>query len=817
MGDLERVRAEVARLEAALQEAIADKHKAAEVGLSILQEKEALELKLAQLQTQYDAAKIEVDQANQMLAEFRSQHKAAHRSELENEMTLLEESSAKERRLTERIAVLETNLRNTEQELARCRSELERLKAEHSSASDTGAALEEERRRLRAELKETKEREQRLMGEYTELEEENIALQKTVANLRGAQVEFESLKIDCTKYADEIYMLNAAIEESQLLKNIAEKQVEEALLAAQQEREQRLAMKKELDAVKNAEHLSSLTDMLMGLERLGEEPVPAQPSNDLFSELQGSTDEKLRELEAARDGLQEEVKDREKAAVEMISSIMQKLNINYSGDLDFRHVRQQKDVVLDRLEHLLKGDDANADKRVHDQKADIRTLLLFAGEKAAQLAAAQDAMIQVSDQLFQFYSQIVQNQGLTSEKSVIEIVNKLRQLARENAEDLPKVSLVDEGVESGTETDTSGAKGIPLNSDRAVLAPSFIRDVDPRLTSCKINDVVSESDLRQRVLTDGSPLSQTSDSLKKLLTTVKRTAEQALNQAVAAGGAETDDILMQNMKLRSLLSTKRDQISTLRTVLKSNKLTAESALASLRDKYEADKKAHQEISERMRRELKQLKEDAATFASHRAMFTARCEELQAQVEELEADQRNSEEEKKTLNQLLRLAIQQKLTLTQRLEDVEVDQAKAFNPALCAIQPNNSRGANEEEFAGTTFRCSEAAGSSHFYSSPLRRVTLSNALVNIDNSGGFSCELPHSLIENSLLLDYLDEEWQRCQSEAVFAVDPAIFELALDDLRMQLPLPRLFADVELVVLLYASLAFFWLFFTYTPSY
>lgn len=47
-------------------------------------------------------------------------------------------------------------------------------------------------------------------------------------------------------------------------------------------------------------------------------------------------------------------------------------------------------------------------------------------------------------------------------------MNKLRQLARENAEDLPKVSLVDEGVESGTETDTSGAKGIPLNSDRAV-------------------------------------------------------------------------------------------------------------------------------------------------------------------------------------------------------------------------------------------------------------------------------------------------------------------------------------------------------------
>lgn len=38
-----------------------------------------------------------------------------------------------------------------------------------------------------------------------------------------------------------------------------------------------------------------------------------------------------------------------------------------------------------------------------------------------------------------------------------------------------------------------------------------------------------------------------------------------------------------------------------------------------------------ELLERLRRELKAFKEDAATFASHRAMFTARCEELQAQV------------------------------------------------------------------------------------------------------------------------------------------------------------------------------------------
>lgn len=69
----------------------------------------------------------------------------------------------------------------------------------------------------------------------------------------------------------------------------------------------------------------------------------------------------------------------------------------------------------------------------------------------------------------------------------------------------------------------------------------------------------------------------------------------------------------------------------MRTVLRSNKTTTESALQCLRDKYESEKKLKDESMEALRRELKQFKEDAATFASHRAMFTARCEELQGQV------------------------------------------------------------------------------------------------------------------------------------------------------------------------------------------
>lgn len=78
------------------------------------------------------------------------------------------------------------------------------------------------------------------------------------------------------------------------------------------------------------------------------------------------------------------------------------------------------------------------------------------------------------------------------------------------------------------------------------------------------------------------------------------------------------------------------------------------------------------------------------------MFAARCEEYVTQVDELQRQLAAAEEEKKTLNQLLRLAVQQKLGLTQRLEEIEMDREirNARRP------PANSavRGANKPRFS-----------------------------------------------------------------------------------------------------------------------
>ena len=50
----------------------------------------------------------------------------------------------------------------------------------------------------------------------------------------------------------------------------------------------------------------------------------------------------------------------------------------------------------------------------------------------------------------------------------------------------------------------------------------------------------------------------------------------------------------------------------------------------------------------------------------------RCDQYVTQLDEMQRQLAAAEDEKKTLNSLLRMAIQQKLALTQRLEDLEFD-------------------------------------------------------------------------------------------------------------------------------------------------
>ncbi|XP_052419628.1 protein bicaudal D homolog 2-like [Carassius gibelio] len=174
--------------------------------------------------------------------------------------------------------------------------------------------------------------------------------------------------------------------------------------------------------------------------------------------------------------------------------------------------------------------------------------------------------------------------------------------------------------------------------------------------------------------------------IKHLQVAVDLCRQRNLLSSPAAGEStesdrDTEALIEEVLKLKSLLSTKREQIATLRTVLKANKQTAELALTNLKTKYETEKSMVTDTMKKLRNELKALKEDAATFSSLRVMFASRCDQYVTQLDEMQRQLAAAEDEKKTLNSLLRMAIQQKLALTQRLEDLEAPLSNGGSPRL----------------------------------------------------------------------------------------------------------------------------------------
>ncbi|XP_060912895.1 protein bicaudal D homolog 2-like [Labrus mixtus] len=285
---------------------------------------------------------------------------------------------------------------------------------------------------------------------------------------------------------------------------------------------------------------------------------------------------------------------------------------------------------------------------------ELRKLSDVAGESQGSLSVAQDELVTFSEELATLYNHVCMCNNETPNRVMLDFYKEGKG-GRSSPEGRGRRSpiLLTKGLfpEPGR-TDLSDGAPSPVSS-----LPSPVSGREPM----NIYNLVAI--IR--------------DQIKHLQLAVDRTTELS-RQRVASleygtvADKDKEACMEEILKLKSLLSTKREQIATLRTVLKANKQTAEVALANLKSKYENEKAMVTETMMKLRNELKALKEDAATFSSLRAMFATRCDEYVTQLDEMQRQLAAAEDEKKTLNSLLRMAIQQKLALTQRLEDLEFD-------------------------------------------------------------------------------------------------------------------------------------------------
>ncbi|KAF1387294.1 hypothetical protein PFLUV_G00103900 [Perca fluviatilis] len=772
----DQYRAELERLTQELAEANREKIRAAECGLVVLEENQALKQKYADLEIEQETLRKELEQLQEAFGQaYTNQRKVAEDGET-NEETLLQESASKEAYYMGRLLVLQTEVTLSRSVASNAQAENEKLNALVQELRESNEMLELQRSRMREEVKEYKFRETRLLQDYTELEEENITLQKLVSTLKQSQVEYEGLKHEIKVLEEETVLLNSQLEDALRLKDISEGQLEEALDALKSEREQKNNLRKELahhislsDSVYGAgAHLALTVTGVEGLKfpeetngtngtngssipaangnnedsnrrnclvhtgtglakmngdyRPGRKGEGLHPVPDLFSELNLSEMQKLKQqlLQVEREksvllmNLQEsqtQLQHTQGALTEQnerVHRLMERVSgmkcLNGDKELDEPQESEKPDggsssppanghhdpdihgfeileckykvavtevidlkaelkVLKEKYNQAVEGQgDSHSDERVpalteqqvtHLERsyresrervasleAELRASASTATESQGMLNAAQDELVTFSEELAQLYHHVCLCNNETPNRVMLDYYRQSRV------------------TRSGSLKGSEKSSHLPLSF---LPAPSLRAGGDLRKEPMNIYNL--NAIIR--------------DQIKHLQRAVDRSLQLSRQRAAARELApmldKDKELCMEEiLKLKSLLSTKREQIATLRLVLKANKQTAEGALANLKSKYENEKAMVTETMMKLRNELKALKEDAATFSSLRAMFATRCDEYVTQLDEMQRQLAAAEDEKKTLNSLLRMAIQQKLALTQRLEDLEFD-------------------------------------------------------------------------------------------------------------------------------------------------
>ncbi|CAB1354129.1 unnamed protein product [Coregonus sp. 'balchen'] len=695
--------------------------------------------------------------------------------ELQNELRLARTALTSTQSENERLAAVALEMREVSWKVVDL-SKTNMVNVERSNLNSS-ELVELQRTQLHDDIREYKVREARLLQDYSELEDENISLQK--------QVEFEGLKHEIRCLEEDSQCLHSQLEEAMRLREIAERQLTEALETIKTEREHKAALRKELSHYMTIGdnllpyHHSSLNISLDGL-KFSEDPTAAtnEPNNDasfrgyenglakmaadgnednkaklrpapslvddLLSELNISEIQKLkqqlmqveREKVALLSSLQEAQKQLEVAHGTLSEqqetvgrltenlSAMRKLQASKErhsaldsekerdshddGDGDYyeldingpeilqckytvavseagelrqelktlkaeyqscrsqyeeERVRLESDVagLSEKLAFLEKSSRAEHEEVARLEK-ELRRVSEAVGESQGSLNVAQDELVTFSEELANLYNHVCMCNNETPNRVMLDYYKE------------GKASIGGRG----------GRQGKGQHLSHVLLSNGLVPETEPSKSepsdpATPVPAPIPES--RSEPMNIYNLVAIIRDQIRHLQQAVDRTTELSRQRMASMElGTVTDKdkeaCMGEILKLKSLLSTKREQIATLRTVLKANKQTAEVALANLKSKYDNEKTMVTETILKLRNELKGLKEDAATFTSLRAMFATRCDEYVTQLDDMQRQLAAAEDEKKTLNSLLRMAIQQKLALTQRLEDLEFDHEQA---------------------------------------------------------------------------------------------------------------------------------------------
>ncbi|XP_053518775.1 protein bicaudal D homolog 2 isoform X4 [Artibeus jamaicensis] len=688
----EWLRAEVKRLSHELAETTREKIQAAEYGLAVLEEKHQLKLQFEELEVDYEAIRGEMEQLKEINQnvelqrgrlrddikeyKFRETRLLQDYSELEEENISLQKQVSVLRQNQVEFEGLKHEIKRLEEETEYLNSQLEdaiRLKEiserQLEEALETLKTEREQKNSLRKELSHYMNINDSLYTSHLHVSLEGLKLDDAETLANGfehsclAKLPLDSKTSTPTKdglappcpslVSDLLSELNLS-EIQKLKQQLMQVEREKAgLLATLQDAQKQLeqargTLSEQREEVKRlTERLSALQHLQAGKERrtaLDSEKEHDSHEDGDYYEVDINGPEilacKYHVALAEAGELREQLK-----ALRSAHEASEAWHAEEKG----RHEAESQ--VLTEKVSLLEKASCQDRELLARLQTELQKVSDVAGETQGSLNVAQDELVTFSEELASLYHHVCMCNNETPTRVVLDYYREgpagashcSPEACGHHSPVLPKGPLAAEGGAG----DSSPSLSSPLS--------------DPRREPMNIYNLIAI--IRDQIRHLQAAVDRTTELSRQ------RLASQELGPAT---DKDREALMEEILKLKSLLSTKREQITTLRTVLKANKQTAEVALANLKSKYENEKAMVTETMMKLRNELKALKEDAATFSSLRAMFATRCDEYITQLDEMQRQLAAAEDEKKTLNSLLRMAIQQKLALTQRLELLELD-------------------------------------------------------------------------------------------------------------------------------------------------
>lgn len=173
---------------------------------------------------------------------------------------------------------------------------------------------------------------------------------------------------------------------------------------------------------------------------------------------------------------------------------------------------------------------------------------------------------------------------------------------------------------------------------------------------------------------------------RSLKQTVERTVQMMLERSRGLGLGAKDDVTSGHMeelekrlgRLQRQLSSKKEEIATLKVLLRANRSTSETSFLHAKSRFEDEKKALEREIDHLKAGMQVMIQRESEFNVLRSVFANRCDEYVSQLADLQHRLKAAEEEKVTLEGMLSQAIKQKLAARQKLEEYEIERERLYN-------------------------------------------------------------------------------------------------------------------------------------------